>query len=129
MVIRCVVVWLEVSVGANSFGWFPVGFGWFLLVEDNFRWFQVVFCFSSHTNFTAYRRVTSLLYSLLHMIYWGQLILLFKVKQQEKYCCCLVASENKWLFSILCCVLRRIKRLLLWNFFWIKSHKAQTTSV
>ena len=50
------------SVGASSFEWFLGGFGWFLLVEGDFRWFQVACCFGSFTNFTAYRRVNSLLY-------------------------------------------------------------------
>ena len=27
------------SVAASSFWWFPVGFGWFLLVEGDFGWF------------------------------------------------------------------------------------------
>ena len=45
------------SVGASSFGWFLGGFGWVILLEDNFGWFQVVYCFSSYTDFTAYRRV------------------------------------------------------------------------
>ena len=35
------------SVGASSFGRFLSGFEWFLLVEGYFRWFQVVFYFSS----------------------------------------------------------------------------------
>ena len=34
------------SVGAIIFGWFLGVFGWFLLVESNFGWFQVVCCFS-----------------------------------------------------------------------------------
>ena len=68
------------SVGASSFGWFLGGSGWFLLVEGDFRWFKVVCCFSSYTNVTAYRRVNSSLHS----------SFLFKVKQQEKYYCCLV---------------------------------------
>ena len=51
------------SVEASSFGWFLGGFRWFLLVADDIGWFQVVCCFSSYTNFTTCRRVTSLLYS------------------------------------------------------------------
>ena len=39
---RCAVGWLRGSVGASSF-WLG-GFGWFLLAEDNFGWFQVVCC-------------------------------------------------------------------------------------
>ena len=35
------------SVGAGSYGWFLGGFGWFLLVEGDSGWFQVVCCFSS----------------------------------------------------------------------------------
>ena len=94
------VGWREFFVGASSFGWFLGGFRWFLLVEDDFRWFQVVCCFSSYTNYTAYRRVNSLLYSWMHVIDWGHSIFLFKVKQQEKDYYCLVAwpSENKWYF-------------------------------
>ena len=30
------------SVGASSFGWFMGGFGWFLLVEGDFRWLSVL---------------------------------------------------------------------------------------
>ena len=47
------------SVGAGSFGWLVGGFGWFLLVEGDFRWFQVVCCFSSYIDFTAYRTLSS----------------------------------------------------------------------
>ena len=86
---RCAVGLLEDSVGASSFGWFLGGFGWFLLVEDNFGLFQMVCCFSSYTNFTKYRRVTSLLYSLSHVIELGHSIFLLKVKQQEEDHCCL----------------------------------------
>ena len=82
---------VEGSVGASSFGWFLGGFGWFLLVEGDFGWFQVVCCFSSYINFTAYRTLNSLLYSWWHVIDWGHSIFLFKVKQQEKNYCCLVA--------------------------------------
>ena len=98
------------SVGASSFGWFLGGFGWFLLVEGDFIWFQVVCCFSS-INITTYRTLNSLLYSWSHVIDWGHSIFLFKVKQQEKKYYCLVSqpSENKWLFPILYCVLCRIK--------------------
>ena len=49
------------SVGASSFGWFLGGFGWFLLVESDFRWFQGLCCFSSYINFTGYRAINSLL--------------------------------------------------------------------
>ena len=91
------------SVRASSFGWF-------LLVEGDFGWFQVVCCFSSYISFTT---VNSLLYSWSHVIDWGHSIFLFKVKQQEKNYCCLVAwpSENKWLFPIFYCVLCQIKNL------------------
>lgn len=57
------------SVSASSFRWFPGGFEAFLLVEDDFRWFLVICCFSNYTNFTTYRRVDSLLYSWSHGIY------------------------------------------------------------
>ena len=81
-----------ISVGVSSFGWFLGDFGWFLLVQDDFGWFQVVCCFGSYTNFKAYRRVNSLLYSLQHVTDWCYSIFLFKVKQQECLCyCCLVA--------------------------------------
>ena len=56
------------SVVASSFGWFLGGFGWFLLGEGDFGWFQVVCCFTSYINFTAYRTLNSLLYSWSHMI-------------------------------------------------------------
>ena len=76
---------------ASSFGWFLGGFRWFQLVLVDIGWFQVVCCFSSCTNFTTNRRVISLLYSWTHFIDWGHLILLFKVRQQKKDYCCLVA--------------------------------------
>ena len=76
---------------ASSFGWFLGGYWWFLLVAGDIGWFQVVFCFSSYTNFTTYRRVIFLLYSWTHVIGWGHLIFLLKVRQQEKDYCCLVA--------------------------------------
>ena len=79
------------SVGASSFGWFLGGFGWFLLDEGDFGWFQVVCCFSSYINFTAYRTLNSLLYLWSHLIDWDHSIFLFKVKQQEKNYYCLVA--------------------------------------
>ena len=60
-------------------------FGCFLLVESDFRQFQVVCCFSSYTNVTAYRRVNSSPHS----------SFLFKVKQQEKYYCCLVTQPSE----------------------------------
>ena len=117
------------SVGASSFGWFLGGFGWFLWVEDNSGWFQVVCCFSSYTNCTAYRRVNSLLHSWSHVIDWDHSIFLFKVKQQEKYYCCLVAlqSENKWLLPILYCVLCQ-KKASFKEIFWIHSNKTQRKS-
>ena len=71
------------SVGASSFGWFLDDFGWFLLVESDFRWFQVVCCFSSYISFTEYRTLNSLLYSWSHVIDRGHSIFLFKVKQQK----------------------------------------------
>ena len=69
-------------ISASILGWFLGGFGWFLLVEDNFGWFQVDCCFSSYTNFTTYKKkVNSLSYSLPY--------------HTEQ-------SENKWLFPIHC---------------------------
>ena len=59
------------SVGASSFGWFLGGFGWFLLVEGDFGWSQVVCCFNSYISFTAYRTLNSLLYSWSYVICWG----------------------------------------------------------
>ena len=56
------------SIGASSFGWFLGGLRWFLLVEGDFGWFQVVFCFSSYVNFAVYRTLNSLLYSSSHVI-------------------------------------------------------------
>ena len=79
------------SVGASSFGWFLGGFGWFLLVEGDFGWFQVVCCFSSYISVTAYRTLNSLWYSCWHVIDWDHSIFLFKVKKQEKNYCCPVA--------------------------------------
>ena len=76
---------------ASSFGWFLGGFRWFLLVAGDIRWFQVVCCFSSYTNFTRFRRVVSLLYSWTHVIDCGHSGVLFKLRQQEKDYCCLVA--------------------------------------
>ena len=73
---------------ASSLGWFLGGFWWFLLVAGDIGWFQVVYCY---TNFTTFRRVGSLLYSWTHMIDWGHLVFLFKVRQQEKDYCWLVA--------------------------------------
>ena len=83
-------------IGASSFGSFPGGFGWFLLVEDNF---------SSYTSFKAHRRVNSLLYSWLQVIDWGHLVFLFKIKQQKKdYCFAFWPSSLKvsdyFLYSI-----------------------------
>ena len=103
-----------VSVGTSIFGWFLGGFGWFLLVEDNFEWFQVVWCFSSYTNCTAYRRVNSLVYSWSHVIDWDHASSSFKIKLQKIYYCCVVVLQSayKWLLHILYCVLCQIK-----NFF------------
>ena len=56
------------SVGVTSFGWILGGFGWFLLVEDDFGWFPLVSCFSSYIDLTAYRTLNSLLYSCSHVI-------------------------------------------------------------
>ena len=81
--------------GSSSFGWCLGGFGWFLLVEGDFGWFQVVCCFSSYISFTACRTLNSLLYSQSHVIDQGHSVFLFKVKQQEKNCCCLVAQPSK----------------------------------
>ena len=79
------------SSETSIFGWFLCGFRWFLLVAGDIRWFEVVCCFSSYTNFTTYTRVISLLYSWTYVIDWGHSIFLFKVRQQEKDYCCLVA--------------------------------------
>ena len=102
----------EGPVGGSGFWWFLGGFGWFLLVDDNFGLFHMVCCFSSFTNFAVYRRVNYSLFSWSHVIGLCHSIFLFKVKLQD---CCLVAlqSENKWLFLILYCVVCQIK-----NFFW-----------
>ena len=62
------------SVEASSFGWFLGGFWWFLLVEGDIEWLQVVCCFSTYTNFTTYSRVISLMYSRTHVIDWGHSI-------------------------------------------------------
>ena len=56
-----------VSIGASTFGWFLGDFGWLLLVEGDFEWFQAVCCFSSYINLTAYRTLNSLLYLWLHV--------------------------------------------------------------
>ena len=79
------------SVGASRFESFLGIVRWFLSVEDDFGWFQVVCCFSSYTNFPAYGRVNSLAYFTSHMIDWGHLIFLLKVKQQKKDYSCFVA--------------------------------------
>ena len=89
---------------ASSFGWFLGGFGWFLLVEDNFGLFQMVCCFSSYTNFTKYRRVILLLYSWSHVIELGHSIFLLKVKRRKKIIVALSLSSLKisdyFLYSI-----------------------------
>ena len=98
------------SVGASIFGWFLGGFGWFLLVEGDFGWFQVVCCFSSYINFTAYRTLNSLLYSWAHVIDCGHSIFLFKVKQQEKIIVAWSPSRLKisdyFLYSIVLCQIK-----------------------
>ena len=94
---------------ASSSGWFLGDFGWFLLVESDFRWFQVVCCFSSYISFTAYRTLNSLLYSWLHVIDRGHSIFLFKVKQQKKNIVTLSPSRLKKSDYFLCCVLYQIK--------------------
>ena len=76
---------VRASVGASCFGWFLGGCGWFLLVEAEFVWFQVV-CI----NLTACRIFISLLYSWSHVNDWGDSTFLFKVKQQEKKYRCIV---------------------------------------
>ena len=45
-------------VGASSFGSFLGGFGYFLLVEGDLGWFQVVCCFSSYTNFNDFLKMS-----------------------------------------------------------------------
>ena len=112
------------SVRASSFGWF-------LLVEGDFGWFQVVCCFSSYISFTAYRTFTFLLYSWSHVIDWGHSIFLFKVKQQEKNYCYLVAepSENNWLLPIFYCVLCQIKTSFKGNFLKRQSENIKQVGV
>ena len=83
------------SVGASSFAWFLGGFGWFLLIEGDFGWFQVICCFSSYINFTAYRTLNSMLYSWPHVIDLSHLVFLFKVKQKEKNIVALSPSRLK----------------------------------
>ena len=96
-------------IGASILGWFLGGFGWFLLVEDNFGWFQVDCCFSSYTNFTTYKKkVNSLSYSLPY--------------HTEQ-------SENKWLFPILYCVFCQIKNFFEENFLWTNSNKTQDCKI
>ena len=98
------------STGGSSFGLFLGGFRWFLLVEGDFEWFQVVYCFSSYINFTAYRTLNSLLYSWAHVIDCGHSIFLFKVKQQEKIIVAWSPSRLKisdyFLYSIVLCQIK-----------------------
>ena len=77
------VVWG--SVGVSSFGRFLGGFGGFLLVEWDFRWFQEVCCYNSYKNFTAYRRDNYLLLLMVARDWLRSLteIFLFKVKLQK----------------------------------------------
>ena len=114
-----------VSVSASSFRWFLGSFRWFLLVEGDFRWFRVVWCFSSYTNYTAYRRVNPFLNSWMHVIDWGHSIILFKAKKQEKDYCCLVTWSSK-MSDIFCILLSSMsdKKKFSKEIFWINSHKA-----
>ena len=69
---------------ARSFKWFLGGFQWFVLVAGDIGWFQVVWCFSSYTIFTTYRRVISLLYWWTHVIDWGHSIFFIQSKTARK---------------------------------------------
>ena len=71
------------------------GFGWFLLFEDNFGWFQMICCFSSYTNFTACRRGNSLLFSWLHVIDWGRSFFYSKQNSKKKIIAALSPSSLK----------------------------------
>ena len=123
MVACCTVGRLGGSVGANSFGCFLGGFGWFLLVEDNFGLFQVVFCFSSYTNFTAYRRVNSLLYSWLKS--FNFFIQSKTTRKRSLFFLVAYQSQNELLFPIFYCILCQMK-----NFFWgnFLNKQSQNTS-
>ena len=122
MVARCAVRWPAGFVGVSSFGCFLGGFGWFLLVEDNFGWLQVVCCFSSYTDFTVYRRVNSLLHSWSHVIDWGHWVFFIQSKIARKrlmFCLVTQLSQNTWLLPILYCISFQ-------KFLWINSHKTQS---
>ena len=98
---------------------------WFRMVSVGwgyFGWFQVVCCFNSYTNLTAYRRVNFLLYSWSHVFDWGRSLILFKVKQQEKDYCCLKMKIMS--YTLLCSM--SDKKLLLRKFIeWrVTKHKA-----
>ena len=117
----------QVSGEASSFGWFLGRFRWFLLVAVDIAWLQVVYYFSSYTNFTTYRRVISLLYSWTQVIDWIEIILFFYSKEDSKKKIIIVLSPSRlkvniyfqyllcyflyyyFLYSILC----QIKKLLL----------------
>ena len=81
---RLVTWWGSGSfVGASSFGGFLDCFGWFLLVECDFWWFQVVCFLSSQT------KLNQTLYCT-HGGKWLTEVIRFfliKVKKQGKYCC------------------------------------------
>ena len=55
--ICCKLVFLRVKGEGGEVPLVQVVFGGLWLLSGDFRWFQVVCCFSSYTNFTEYRRV------------------------------------------------------------------------
>ena len=69
---------------ARSFRWFLGGFRWFVLIAGDIGWFEVVWCFSSYTIFTTYKRVIFLLYWWTHVIDWGHSIFFIQSKTARK---------------------------------------------
>ena len=131
MVARCAVGWLGGYVGASSFGWFLGGFRWFLLVEDNFGWFQVVFCFSRYTNCTAYKSFKA--FTILVVVRDGLRLFNFfylKWNSKKKIIVALLPSSLK-ISDYYLCFIRSMsdKKLLLRKFFeyTFTKHKARVS--
>ena len=120
---------------ASSFVWFLGAFKSFLLVVGDIEWFQVVYCFSSYTNFRTHRRVISLMYSWAHVIDWGHSIFYSKSNCKKKISVVLSPSRLKkviisynFIFPILLIPMLYSlsdKNLLFQEIFLKNSHKTQ----